>query len=201
MGSLGVLYAVLGPIMLVQLFALVFIPALLVPGARPLQVGKAIYCYALQALGILLMSLGGLPAFYSVLEKFVLPQDRFSTEMYIALLIVFTCGGLTFLWHESIAQSIEEPSRRVVAGIFWFIIKLVGFLLMLFSAMSFLLTMLLAPASAGSWWILPSLLFAYGLLLAWCTRLPPHKPQSFHSASIATSGSVSAKAKAKKKKA
>lgn len=182
LGFVGAVYGLVLPFLIIQIFSLLFIPSLLTPGARPSMVGKAAYCYILQTLGIVLMSVGGLPAFYGVLEKISVGREQFSTEMYIALLIVFAAGGLTFLWHEHLAMTVDEASRRVCASVFWFSFKLIGFLLALFSAVSFLVTMLLVPASLqATSWIMPALFFFYGLLLLWCTRSPVSSPQSFHS--------------------
>ncbi len=192
----GVLVSALATMAVLQFFALLFIPSMMTPGARPRAVGRAIYCYMLQLVGIILMTLGGLPAFYSVLEKFVFPENSLTTETYIALLLIFTAGGLLFLWHEHIVQFVDEPSRRVSEAIYWYTLKIVGVGLALFSALSFFLTMLMAPQSIPTWWISPFLLFLYGALLVWCTRTPGGSAKSFHS----QPGTNSSSAQAMKKK-
>lgn len=199
-GMSGMLDALLLPLLILQLFALVFIPSLLGSGARPFAVGKAVYSYLLQTIGIVAMSLGGIPALFAVLEKLTTGYERYATQDYIALLIVFTAGGLTFLWHERTAQTIDEPSRRVPAALFWFTFKLLGYLLMLLSALSFFQTMLLAPQSEnGAWWIMPLLLFLYGVLLSWCTRLPATVAQNF--TTLRTVGMPASEVKLEKKAA
>ncbi len=187
LGMSGLVYAVLLPLLILPVFAMLFFPSMQVPGARSFAIGKAIYCHVLMALGLLLMTVSALPALYAVCERLLTGQDRFSTEIYVALLLLFAAGGLTFLWHESKAMTIDEPSRRVVGTVFWFLWKTVGYLLMLIAVMAFFLTMLLTRESfAGTWWIMPVLLFVYGGLLSWITRLPAPVSE-FRSAPMVTS--------------
>jgi hypothetical protein len=182
LGMAGIWYAAFLPGLLLPIFALLFIPSMLTPGARPAGIAKAIYCYVLLTFGIVLMTVSGLPAMYAVLEKLLFAQDRFTTEIYVALLLIFAAGGLTFLWHETIAATVDEPSRRVCAALFWFLFKMLGYLLMVIAGLSFFLTMLLVREPfTGAWWIMPLLLFLYGLLLSWVTRAPAMSPGQFRS--------------------
>ncbi len=187
----GLVYAVLLPLVLLPLFALLCIPSLLTAGARPAAVGKAVYCYVLMAVGIVLMSVSGIPALYAVMEKLVTGQDRFTTEVYVSLLLLFAGGGLTFLWHETMGATVDEASRRVSGTIFWYLWKMVGYVLMLLALLSFFLTMLLARESfAGTWWIMPLLLFLYGTLLSWVTRSSTPVPQDFRTAPMAAASAT-----------
>ncbi len=180
-----VLFMLAVPVIVVQSFALLFIPSLLGAGARPQAVGKAMYSYVLQAAGIALMTLGGIPALHAVLERTLLGFERFTPEIYVALLVLFATGGLTFLWHERMAETIDPVSRRIPATVFWFSFKLAGFLLMLGSALFFFLMMLLARESFSmGGWLMPFLLFLYGLLLSWCTRSPANATMSFQSTAM-----------------
>ena len=125
--------------------------------------------------------------------------------MYLAFLILFAFGGITFLWHETMAQSIDDASRKVVAAIFWFSFKLMGYLLMLFGVLSLFLTMLLSPVGlAPAWWVTPVLVFLFGLLLSWCTRDELNGSPRFQSSLMpSTAARMSppvAKKSAKKKK-
>ncbi len=161
----GIVYGLLLPLLVLQIIALLLIPALLTRGGSADAAGKAIYAYLMQAIGILLMTVGGLPALHSVLSG----QDYPSTT-YLALLIVFASGGLTFLWHDHLAHTIDGASRAVPEAIYFYTFKLLGFLAALLAAMSLLLTMLLNPESPENWWVMPVIILTYGLLLSWCTR-------------------------------
>ena len=167
------------PIAILLGFAVALIPCLLIPGARIGASIKALYCYTLQSIGIALMTAGALPAVYGVLEKFSDGSERFSAEMYLALLILFSCGGVTFLWHEQIAERIDDASRRVPALLFWYSFKIIGIGLVLTGVLSFLFTMLLTHPLVGTWWITPIVIVIYGTLLSWCTRAPASSPQAF----------------------
>ena len=160
-----------GLILLLVLFTLLLIPGLLTAGSRPAEAAKAAYCFLMQMLGVVLLAVGALPALASVLEKLTVGTDRLSTQTYVALLIVFAAGGLTFLWHETLAQRVDQTSRRPYVALFSVFWKAVGYLLLLVSVLSFFLTLLLVGTVVSpGWWIWPSLGFAFGSLLSWLTR-------------------------------
>ncbi len=186
------------PVTVAAMLVLLFIPSLLAPGARPSGVGHAIYCYAMQGVGIFLMTAGGLPALSSVLRTLTGNADGYFTETYLALLLLFATGGLLFLWHEQMAGKIESASAAVPAVIFWFTFKIVGLFLAVTSALSLLLTMLLVAELEGDWWNQPLLLLLYGALLLWCTRMPAYNGRRFQSAPMVTSHAKPVAKKTKK---
>jgi hypothetical protein len=167
------------PLLVLLVLAVAMIPTLLAPGAKIGAAAKALYCYVIQCIGVAMMSAGALPAVYGVIEKFSLGIERFSAEVYLALLILFSCGGITYLWHERLADKIDDTSRRVPALLFWYTFKVIGYVLMLGSLLSILSTMLLIRPLDGGWWILSVVLFFYGALLSWCTHFPSGKGSSF----------------------
>ena len=161
------------PIGLLLVLGLLMIPCMLQEGSRPSACIKAIYCYLLQLLGMVLMTIGALPASYGVIGKFATGSEILSAEGYLVLLILFATGGLTYLWHERMAEDIDDASRRVPALLFWYVCKLFGYCLTLSAVLWLILTMLMArdPLPPG-WWSSPVILALYGLLLGWCTRTP-----------------------------
>lgn len=168
MGFLGVAYAFLVPLMFAQFMALVLIPSLMADGRKPARTAKAIYCYLLESIGIALMIATSFPSLWSVLSGIA-----FNGRMYLLLLIVFAVGGLTFLWHESIVETLDEPSRAVPLAIFHYTFKLLGYVLTIVGGLLLLTDMLLLNGAAfEGWWIGPFLLLVYGILIAWCTRWP-----------------------------
>lgn len=172
-GFMSMFSVLLLPLAVIQLFALIFIPSMLVPGAKPMAVGKAVYAYTMQTVGIILMVAGAFPALYGVLQKLVYPEELYTTEIYIALLVLFATGGLLFLWHEQMAQTVDEMSRRVTDALFWFFWRAVGTLSVIVAVLSLLLTMLLTPQPLEpGWWIMSTLILAFGWLLCYATRLP-----------------------------
>lgn len=163
---------VLVPLGVLLGLSVALIPCLLSPGARVGSAMKALYCYVLQTVGVAMMTTGALPAIYGVLEKFSTGGERFSAETYLALLILFSVGGIVFLWHEQAAERVDDASRRVPALLFWYTFKTIGNLLVLAGILSLLFTMLLTQPLVGAWWITPVVTFLYGLLVSWCTKTP-----------------------------
>ncbi len=183
---------VLLPLGVLLVLSLALMPCLMAPGAKMGSSMKALYCYSMQCLGISMMTAGALPAVYGVLEKFSIGAERFSAEMYLSLLVLFSAGGVTFLWHEQTAEKIDDASRRVPALLFWYSFKSIGYVLTLIAALSLLFTMLLIRPLGVSWWITPVVIFLYGLLLSWCTRWPSvsttFKSMPIHAAKHAVKG-------------
>ncbi|TSC57630.1 MAG: hypothetical protein Greene041619_1058 [Candidatus Peregrinibacteria bacterium Greene0416_19] len=178
----GMLTIGLIPVAVLQVFALIFLPSLLAPGSKPAETGRAIYCYLMQTLGILLMSASGMPTVYAVLTG-----TQLSGNVYLALLMVFLAGGLTFLLHEHKALLVEPASRTVPHAIYWYTWKSIGYVVAVSAALSLLLTMLLlSPDLPFQWWVLPSILLLYGLLLSWCTRSTGEDAAHFNRAPMKT---------------
>ncbi len=170
-GSSSIVWVVL-PLGTLLLFTLIFIAALLRPGTQPAAIGKAIYNHVLQALGVGLMSISGIPACYAVIEQLVMGQERFTTEIYVALLVLFATGGLLFLWHEESSEAVS-PSQAVVSAIFLSMYRLIGMCLVVIFGLSMVLTVLFdGNRAVPSWWIMPGLLFLFGVLLSWCVPWP-----------------------------
>ncbi len=160
----GTFYSVIVPIALLLIVTLLFIASMLQPGAKPKQVGEAIYCYLMESVGISLMTLGALPTIVSVLNG-----HGYSSIAYLGLLFVFAIGGIVFLWHDHHEQMIDAASKAIPEAIYFSVFKILGHFIALFAGLSLLLTIIFGAASGDEWWILPTVLLCYGLLLCWCT--------------------------------
>lgn len=164
-GFIGVFYGLLLPLLLLQLMALLFIPALLHTKGDVVETGKAIYCMLLEGLGLILLTAGGIPTVYSVLSGSLL-FDR----QYLALLLIFAVGGLLFLWHDHLMHSVDKSARAIPQAILFFAVRFIGIAAIVFSAISLVLTILLRQAPMEStWWVLHTIVFIYGTFLWWCT--------------------------------
>lgn len=167
-GAAGLFYAVLIPLVFIQVMALVFIPSMLSSGAKALHVGKAIFCYSMQFIGVLLMSISGLPAVYSVLIGAPLMGNT-----YLALLLIFCIGGFIFLRYEHRASHIDDASRMVPYALYFYTLKFIGAVVIVGSLLSLSMTMLMMYGIvAPGFWIVPTLFLLYGLLLSGCTKWP-----------------------------
>lgn len=175
-GTTTLTYAIVLPIVFVQIFAMAFIPSILCQGAKPLHVGKALFCYAMQGIGIALMTFSGLPAVYSVLMG-----AQLTGNVYLALVLVFAIGGLAFLWYEHKASHIDDASRVVPYTIFFYTIKFLGAAALITGLLVLALSMLLVGAfGSADLWITPLLILFYGILLSACTKWPRLHPASFN---------------------
>ena len=163
-GTVGVVYGLLVPLILILLFAFFLMASLLGPNARPGRVAQAVYCYMMMGTGILLMTIAALPTVTSVLAG-----ASYASTTYVGLLIVFAAGGSVFLWHDHWVNALDANSRLVPSLIFMYTIKTIGTLTVLLSALSIVLTLVLGGADAG-WWIMPITLFLYGFVLYMSTQ-------------------------------
>lgn len=177
----GLFYGLILPILIVELLALVLIPSLLRTGAKPKATMEALYCYLMLGVGVLLMTIGALPTVYSVLAGIT-----YTSETYIALLLVFASGGAVFLWHDNHVRTIDSASQAVPAALYFYLFKIIGRLLTLLAAISLSLNIILGETTLPGWWITPLVILLYGLLLSWCTREEERRPSIFRSTPVAT---------------
>lgn len=176
-GTAGLFYTLVIPVIFFQVIALAFIPSMLNSGARARAVGRAIYSYMMEGLGLILMTVSGIPALYSVLIG-----APFLGNVYLGLLLMFAIGGFLFLWYESKVQYIDEPSRVVAHSLFFYTVKFIGILAVLLSLLSLVGSMLFTGATMMTdWWITPVIFLAYGCFLTLCTKTPRWHLSGFQS--------------------
>ena len=178
--SVGLIYGLLLPLFLSVVLAFFMMVSLHQSGARPAGTGKALYCYLQQSFGILLMALSGLPSIESILNG-----KPFAANTYMALLILFTVGGLIFLWHDFAVRSVQEPSRAVPYVIYFYTFRFLGFVLAILAFLSLLLSMLLGPRPLPvDFWVSPVVLFLFGTVLTWSTHNEPLDQTPFRSLAL-----------------
>ncbi len=150
------------------LLALLLLPSLMIPGAKPAETTKALYRYMLQGIGAVFMTLSGLPALFGVITNRALPANG-----YLALLLIFIFGGLIYLWNESHMEKLDEASRLVPSLIFRYAFKFISFFSLLAAVTSIVSTMLFSSwPYPDYWWGSPVVFLCYGLFLGWCTHVP-----------------------------
>lgn len=177
--STGLFYVLFLPLMAIQLFALLAIPGMLKPGVRASEVGKALLAFSAQTVGILLMTVGGLPTAYTVLAS-----QPLSSGTYTALLFIFAIGGLTYLWHDAALRHIDPAAKSVPQMIFGCAWKFVGLLIVLCSLLSLLLRLALEAGSLSpGWWIMHLTFIVYGLILTYASL--GSSPAGFRSQAMA----------------
>lgn len=163
-GFIGSFYGLVVPLLTVFFLTVLFLASLTVPGAKPKNVGEAVYCYIMHGVSVLLMTIGALPTVFSVFAGVA-----YTGRTYIALLLVFACGGLLFLIQDQATRSLDSASKSVVEAVYMTTLKIIGNLMALMSGISIFLSIVLASFQPG-WWVTPFVLLLYGLLLSWCTK-------------------------------
>ena len=167
-GFANTLYGVAKPIIILQLLAFLLIPKLL-DHRNPRDVGQAIFCYLMEGLGLLLMSVGSIPTFIAAFS----PRGL-QAEVYLGVLLVFATGGLLFLWHDQQIREMDEEVKAIPGAIYFFTIKTIGFLCAVFAALGIALSITLGAVSQAGWWTAPVVVLLYGCILCWFTSLEPY---------------------------
>jgi len=177
-GESELLYAFFIPVLFMQALALAFIPSMLNSGAPAKEVGRALYCYGMLAVGILLMTVSGVPALYSIIAN-VNP----GATVYLGLLLVFAIGGLTFMVYEHASWSLDEASSAVPHALYFYTIKFIGALMVIASVLWLASTLLAAnlygTLPAMDFWQTPIIFMIYGILISACTSWTPPTKKSF----------------------
>ena len=163
-GFIGSFYGLVLPLGMIFFLAVLFMASMHVPGAKPKGVGDAIYTYALHAMSVLLMTIGALPTVFSVFAGV-----GYTGRTYIALLLVFACGGLLFLMQDQEVRTLDNASASLIEAVYMTTLRIMGNVIALLSAISLFLSLVLGSFQQG-WWVTPFVLLMYGFLLAWCTR-------------------------------
>jgi hypothetical protein len=152
-------------VLLIMLFTLLMLPSVLKSGTRTEVVAKATYGYIAQTIGLFLMTVAGLPAFYAAFG-----WASYSSGAYAGLLTIFAVGGILFLWQDGIIRTLDPASRLLPQIIFTHVWKLIGLLAVLTAGLSgaFFLFTNTAPLTPG-WWVMYAGLFLYGVIVSWLT--------------------------------
>lgn len=165
-GFIGSFYGLVVPLCTLFFIAILFLASMTVAGAKPKEIGRAIYTYIMHGTSVLLMTIGALPTVFSVFAGV-----SYTGRTYIALLLVFASGGLLFLMQDQEVRNLDSASKSIPEAIYMTTLKIIGNLLMVLSGLSIVLNIILTSFQTG-WWVTPFVLLLYGILLSWCTRGP-----------------------------
>lgn len=145
-------------VILVIIFTLLLIPSLLVPGAKPEAAAKAIGCYVLKTIGLLLLASSVIQLMYG-LVSLQLP-DPGTLSLLVLLLVV----GLGIMVHQSrIVATIDEASVSVVRLVFCHTCEMIGKLITLGTGLWLMINLLLLQQVADG--AMAGTLLLLGLLL------------------------------------
>jgi hypothetical protein len=111
------------------------------------------------------MSAGALPTIISVLAG-----EKLSGITYFTLLFIFAAGGMIFLWHDSLVRDVPENSSVVSATLFIYLLKIFGHLLVFLWGLSLVILLFNGFPKESGWWIMPTVMIAYGAIFIWSTK-------------------------------
>lgn len=133
---------VYGPLLIVTIFTLLAIPSLMVPGAKPEGVVKAIASYIIKTLGLVLLAMSAVQLTYGLI---MMEIPEFSA--LAALIILFTIG-LGIMVHQSIVlKHIDEASAMIPRLVFSHACEVIGALVTILSALSLIITYIVSGGS------------------------------------------------------
>ncbi len=151
-------------VVVLQLAAFFLLARLIESSPKPHETGRAIFGYIMLAVGALLMCLSAITALMGILG-----QSSFNAEVYVGLVLIFTVGGLLYLWHDYRLREVPQECRRVPGIIYFFAMKAIGQLALVLSVLYFSLSFTLAGNQAERWWSMPLSIFLFGFFLTWLT--------------------------------
>ena len=163
-----VVFSVLG-LLLLHLLVGLFLVNHISGSHDPAHSAQAVFGYTAQAFGIVLMSIGGLPALYGVLAEQSMP-----VVAYLGLMLVFAFGGLLFLWQDGLLRMLPKASTLVPGALSRVLWRFIGLLVATVSLLSLFLQLLIdGPNLLRPFWALHLTGMLYGVLLLLATRPLP----------------------------
>jgi hypothetical protein len=148
--STTVIYA-LGTVVIA--FVLLFIPSLMVSGAKPQGIARAISCFLWKAVGLVILSMAVVQLAYGAVSN-ELPDPT----LLSALILLFVVGVGIMVQASRIVKTVDEASVVVVRLVFLHTCELVGGVIALVSVLSIALTVLLTN-NVGNWQLPATSLF------------------------------------------
>jgi len=146
------------PVILLVTFTLLLIPSLLATGAKPDAAAKAIGCYILKTVGLILIAASVIQLTYGLIIFDVPTGDT------LTVLVLLLVTGIGIMIHQSrIVATIDTPSVSVVRLVFSHTCELVGALVALGSGLSLMISLLIAQDTSG--WEMSGTLLLLGMLL------------------------------------
>lgn len=179
--AIGLTAGLLLPLLIALVLSLLLLPQGIRSSARADAICFSVFSLLLQSVGVLLMTISGLPALYAVFAMQPLPEMA-----YLSLLLVFAIGGGVYLWQDGVLSRIDPVARELPLNIFFYTWKITGALIVLFSALTLTLELLSMPQGRGHWWIPHLIMLLYGFILSWFTlKKPTDTPQGTGFSSVA----------------
>lgn len=151
----SVAYGLLG---IIIAFVVILIPSLMVPGANPNGVVRAISCYMWKTVGLVIVAMTIVQVSYDGIGGH-LPDG----PLLSSIILLFAVGIGIMVQASRIVHSIDEPSVVVVRLIFSHTCEIVGGIIALVAALSMGIMVLLTNSLWD--WQMPTTMLIFGLVL------------------------------------
>lgn len=169
------LYLIALPVGVFFVFTLLFIASMNMNNTpKPEAIAKAISCYLMKTLGLILMAMGLLPIVYNLLLSSLLPMSSMSV-----LILLFVVGlGLMIHYNMHLA-TIDEASVAVPRAIFHYGCEVIGAVTAVTSATSMLAGFLVMESLRG-WEISATvLILSLLLMISFSLHRGPRRKETF----------------------
>lgn len=151
----ALLYALL---IIVIAYVSLFIPSLMVTGAKPEGIARAISCYLWKTFGLILLSLSVVQLMFGIVNQSI---PDFSLLSGLILLLVV---GMGIMVHSSrIVAKVDSASAAVPRLVFSHTIEIMGGLIAAISGISLMLGFLVTQRVDG--WQMPSTMVLLGIVM------------------------------------
>ena len=155
---------IIAPIAVVVVFALLFIPSLLVTGAKPESVGRAITAYMLKTIGVVFVGLSGVEITYGLIVTH-LP----SYPILSVLGLLFAVGVALMIHASRVLQTIDSASSIVTKLIFFHSLEILGILMTIIAGLFIGITFVMTKHFIK--WELPATFLLIGVVTALISSL------------------------------
>ncbi len=139
-------------------YVALFIPSMMVPGAKPEGIAKAISCYLWKTFGLILLSMSVVQLMISVIGN-SLPESSL-----LSGLILLLVTGIGVMTHASrVLTTVDHASAMIPRLVFSHTIEIIGGLITFVSALSLMLSFLITTRIDG--WELPITMILLGITM------------------------------------
>jgi hypothetical protein len=140
----ALLYGGLG---IALVFIIMMIPSLMVPGAKPEKVAKAITCYLLKTIGIILLAGSAVQLIYAGMT------NNFPGFPAMSALLLILVLGIGMLTHMSVIlkANIDDASEMVPRLVFFHSLEVLGIVISLVAALSIVISFMMASGQISGW--------------------------------------------------
>lgn len=145
-------------VVIVVAYVALFIPSMMVTGAKPEGIAKAISCYLWKTFGLVLLSMSVVQITISVVG------DALPEFPLLSALILLLVTGIGIMVHASrVLTEVDHASAMVPRLVFSHTVEVVGGLIAFVAALSFMLSFLITESADG--WQMPVTMMLLGITM------------------------------------